>query len=39
MISLHSGTKIWLVAGIADMRNGFNSLEAKVQTALTPLRS
>ncbi|MEJ3067986.1 IS66 family insertion sequence element accessory protein TnpB, partial [Escherichia coli] len=29
-----SGTKIWLVAGITDMRNGFNGLAAKVQTAL-----
>ena len=29
-----SGTKIWLVASITDMRNGFNGLAAKVQTAL-----
>lgn len=34
MIPLSSGTKIWLVAGIIDMRNGFNGLAAKVQTAL-----
>lgn len=34
MISLPAGTKIWLVAGITDMRNGFNGLAAKVQTAL-----
>lgn len=34
MISLTTGTKIWLVAGITDMRNGFNGLAAKVQTAL-----
>ncbi|QZY93083.1 IS66 family insertion sequence element accessory protein TnpB (plasmid) [Pantoea dispersa] len=34
MIPLTSGTKIWLAAGITDMRNGFNSLAAKVQTAL-----
>ncbi|MCN4841347.1 IS66 family insertion sequence element accessory protein TnpB, partial [Escherichia coli] len=27
-----TGTKIWLVAGITDMRNGFNGLAAKVQT-------
>ncbi|ALY15817.1 putative transposase [Escherichia coli] len=33
MIPLPSGTKIWLVAGITDMRNGFNGLAAKVQTA------
>ncbi|MDA6403773.1 hypothetical protein OSK61_25330, partial [Escherichia coli] len=25
---LPSGTKIWLVAGITDMRNGFNGLAA-----------
>ncbi|HCB1919280.1 TPA: IS66 family insertion sequence element accessory protein TnpB, partial [Citrobacter braakii] len=24
MINLPAGTKIWLVAGITDMRNGFN---------------
>ncbi|HBT4425042.1 TPA: transposase, partial [Klebsiella pneumoniae] len=24
-----TGTKIWLVAGITDMRNGFNGLAAK----------
>ncbi len=34
MIPLPSGTKIWLVAGITDMRNGFNGPAAKVQTAL-----
>lgn len=34
MIPLPSGTKIWLVAGITDMRNGFNGLAIKVQTAL-----
>ncbi|EBL6617483.1 transposase [Salmonella enterica] len=34
MIPLPSGTKIWLVAGITDMRNGFNGLATKVQTAL-----
>ena len=33
MIPLPSGTKIWLVAGITDMRNGFNGLAAKVQTS------
>ena len=31
MIPLPSGTKIWLVAGITDMRNGFNGLAAKVR--------
>ncbi|EAA5259353.1 hypothetical protein DP804_23195 [Salmonella enterica subsp. enterica] len=34
MIFLPSGTRIWLVAGITDMRNGFNGLAAKVQTTL-----
>jgi transposase len=34
VIPLPSGTKIWLVAGITDMRNGFNGLAAKVQTTL-----
>ncbi|MDQ4429058.1 IS66 family insertion sequence element accessory protein TnpB [Yokenella regensburgei] len=34
MIPLPTGTKIWLVAGITDMRNGFNGLAAKVQTTL-----
>ncbi|EFA4705312.1 TPA: IS66 family insertion sequence element accessory protein TnpB, partial [Escherichia coli] len=24
MISLPAGSRIWLVAGITDMRNGFN---------------
>ncbi len=34
MIPLPSGTKIWLVAVITHMRNGFNGLAAKVQTEL-----
>jgi len=34
VINLLSGTRIWLVAGITDIRNGFNGLGAKVQTAL-----
>ncbi|EIQ57586.1 cytochrome o ubiquinol oxidase [Shigella dysenteriae 225-75] len=38
MIPLPSGTKIWLVAGITDMRNGFNGLAAKVQTTLKDVR-
>ncbi len=29
MIPLPSGTKIWLVAGITDMRNGFNGLAGR----------
>jgi transposase len=34
MIGLPVGTRIWLVAGMTDMRCGFNGLAAKVQTAL-----
>lgn len=34
MIGLPAGTCVWLVAGITDMRCGFNGLAAKVQTAL-----
>ena len=35
MIGLPAGTRVWLVAGITDMRCGFNGLAAKVQTALS----
>lgn len=28
MISLPAGSRIWLVAGITDMRNGFNGTVA-----------
>jgi transposase len=34
MIGLPSGTRIWIAAGVTDMRCGFNSLAAKVETAL-----
>jgi transposase len=34
MIGLPAGTKVWLAAGVTDMRSGFNGLAAKVQTAL-----
>jgi transposase len=34
MIGLPAGTRIWIAAGITDMRSGFNGLAAKVQTAL-----
>lgn len=34
MISLPAGSRIWLVAGITDMRNGFNGLASKVQCVL-----
>ena len=35
MIGLPSGTRIWLAAGITDMRRGFDGLAAMVQTALS----
>ncbi len=31
MISLPAGSRIWLVAGITYMRNGFNGLTSKVR--------
>ncbi|GIP98275.1 hypothetical protein EC10E094_43230 [Escherichia coli] len=31
MISLPSGTRIWLVAGITDMRKSFNGLGEQVR--------
>lgn len=31
MISMPSETKIWLVAGVTDMRNAFNGLEEQIQ--------
>jgi len=34
MISLPVGTRIWMVAGVTDMRRGFIGLAAMVQTAL-----
>jgi transposase len=34
MIGLPSGTRIWIVAGITDMRCGFQGLSAKVHTVL-----
>ncbi|EBC1278394.1 IS66 family insertion sequence element accessory protein TnpB [Salmonella enterica] len=34
MSMLPAGTRIWIVAGVTDMRNGFNGLAAKVQNAL-----
>lgn len=33
MIGLPAGTKVWLAAGVTDMRSGFNGLATKVQTA------
>jgi transposase len=34
MIALPAGTRIWIAAGVTDMRCGFQGLAAKVQTAL-----
>jgi transposase len=34
MIGLPQNTRIWIAAGVTDMRSGFNSLAAKVQTVL-----
>jgi len=34
MISLPTGTRVWIAAGITDMRKGMDGLAAIVQTAL-----
>ena len=34
MIDLPAGTKIWIAAGVTDMRRGFDGLSAQVQTVL-----
>jgi transposase len=34
VIHLSAGTKIWLAAGVTDMRRGFDGLSAQVQTVL-----
>jgi transposase len=34
MIGPRAGTRVWLAAGITDMRCGIDSLAAKVQTVL-----
>ena len=34
MIELSAGTKIWIAAGVTDMRRGFDGLSAQVQTVL-----
>ena len=34
MIGLSPGTRIWIVAGVTDMRRGFVGLAGMVQTAL-----
>ena len=34
MIQPPAGTKIWIAAGVTDMRRGFDGLSAQVQTVL-----
>jgi transposase len=34
MLGLPTGTRIWLAAGVTDMRKGFDGLSALVQTQL-----
>jgi transposase len=34
MITFPSGTRIWIAAGVTDMRRGFTGLSAAVQTRL-----
>ena len=34
MIGLPAGTRVWLAAGVTDMRKGFDSLAAQAQTVL-----
>jgi transposase len=33
-LAAHAGTRVWLAAGVTDMRCGIDSLAAKVQTVL-----
>jgi len=34
VIDLPTGTRIWIAAGVTDMRRGFDGLSAQVQTVL-----
>src|SRR5260370_41675269 len=34
MIGVPAGTRVWLAAGVTDMRKGFDSLAAQAQTVL-----
>jgi transposase len=34
VIQLPTGTRIWIAAGVTDMRRGFDGLSAQVQTVL-----
>jgi len=35
MIGLPAGTRVWLAAGLTDMRKGFDGVAALAQTSLT----
>ena len=35
VIDLRAGTRIWLAAGVTDLRRGFHGLSAQVQTVLS----
>ncbi len=35
MIGLPAGTRVWLAAGVTDMRSGMDGLAAQVQTTLS----
>lgn len=35
MIALPAGTRVWLAAGVTDMRRGMNGLAALVQSTLS----
>ena len=37
MMGLPAGTRIWLAAGVTDMRSGMNGLAAKVQMTFLPM--
>ena len=37
MIGLPAGTRIWIAAGVTDLRRGFTGLSGMVQTALEEL--
>ena len=34
MLALPSGTRVWIAAGVTDMRKGFNSLSALCESQL-----
>lgn len=38
MIGLPAGTRIWIAAGVTDLRRGFTGLSGMVQTALQAAR-